>query len=65
MRSWPSSPNVAMRDASCIGAAWHPLHEFDREAARAMAIRVARHGYAANLVLYARRYVHNFLFTAE
>ena len=45
--------------------AWHPLHEFDRKAARAMARRVARHGYATNLVLYARRYVHNFLFTPE
>jgi len=45
--------------------AWHPLAEFDREGARAMALRVARHGYATNLVLYARRYVHNFLFTAE
>lgn len=44
---------------------WHPLREFDREAARATAQRVARHGYATNLVLYARRFVHNFLFTAE
>jgi FkbM family methyltransferase len=44
---------------------WHPLSDFDREAARAMALRVARHGYATNLVLYARRFVHNFLFTAE
>jgi FkbM family methyltransferase len=44
---------------------WHPLCEFDREATRAMAHRVARHGYATNLVLYARRYVHNFLFTAK
>jgi FkbM family methyltransferase len=45
--------------------AWHPLREYDRDAARAMTLRVARHGYATNLVLYARRYVHNFLFTAE
>jgi FkbM family methyltransferase len=44
---------------------WHPLTEFDRNAARALASRVARHGYATNLVLYARRFVHNFLFTAE
>jgi FkbM family methyltransferase len=44
---------------------WHPLCEFDREAARAMALRVASHGYAANLMLYARRYVHNFLFRAQ
>jgi FkbM family methyltransferase len=44
---------------------WHPLSEFDRDEARATAQRVARHGYATNLVLYARRFVHNFLFTAE
>jgi hypothetical protein len=30
-----------------------------------MAFRVARHGYATNLVLYARRYVPNFLLTTE
>jgi len=44
---------------------WRPLREFDRETARDMAHRVARHGYAANLLLYARRFVHNFLFTIE
>ncbi len=45
--------------------AWHPVSDFDREAARAMAVRVARRGYATNLVLHAHRYVHNFLFTVE
>ena len=45
--------------------AWRPMSEFDRQAAQSMALRVARHGYATNLLLYARRYVHNFLFTAD
>jgi FkbM family methyltransferase len=41
---------------------WHPIEELDRQSVREMANHVARHGYATNLVLYARRYVHNFVF---
>jgi FkbM family methyltransferase len=41
---------------------WHPVEELDRQAMRRMARSVARHGYGTNLVLYARRYVHNFVF---
>jgi FkbM family methyltransferase len=41
---------------------WHSIAELDRQATHEMAQRVARHGYGANLVLYARRYVHNFIF---
>ena len=44
---------------------WHPIEELDRQATREMAQRVAQHGYGANLVLYARRYVNNFLFKPE
>jgi FkbM family methyltransferase len=43
---------------------WHPLEEFDRQEARALTARVAQHGYATNFALYARRHIHNFLFTA-
>ncbi len=41
---------------------WKPIEELDRAATRNMAQHVARHGYATNLLLYARRYVHNFVF---
>jgi hypothetical protein len=41
---------------------WHPIEELDRDHVRQMADRVARYGYAANLVLHSHRYVHNFLF---
>jgi FkbM family methyltransferase len=41
---------------------WRPLGEFDPAAAVEMSQRAARHGYAGNLLLYARRHVHNFLF---
>jgi FkbM family methyltransferase len=42
---------------------WLPIESLDRDAMGQMAHRVANHGYWANLLLYARRYVHNFLFT--
>ncbi len=41
---------------------WHPIEELDRRAMNKMANDVARHGYAANLLLYSHRYVHNFIF---
>jgi FkbM family methyltransferase len=41
---------------------WHPINELDRQGTREMAKRVAQHGYGTNLLLYARRYVHNFIF---
>lgn len=41
---------------------WRPLSEFDPAAAVEMSQRAARHGYLGNLLLYARRHVHNFLF---
>ncbi len=41
---------------------WHSIEELDRDQVRQMADRVARYGYAANLLLHAHRYVHNFLF---
>jgi len=43
--------------------AWHPVDVLDRRKVGALAGRVARQGYATNLLFYARRYVHNFLFT--
>jgi FkbM family methyltransferase len=42
---------------------WYPIHQVDRQVMREMAKRVAQHSYGANLVLYARRYVHNFVFS--
>ena len=42
--------------------AWHPIGELDRPSTEAMATKVARHGYATNLLLYSRRYIHNFVF---
>lgn len=42
---------------------WHPLEDLDRNAVRQMANTVAQHGYLSNLLLYVRRYVHNFVFT--
>ena len=42
--------------------AWHPIGELDRASTESMAVRVARHGYGVNLLLYSRRYIHNFLF---
>ncbi len=41
---------------------WHPIDRLDRVRVRELADRVARHGYATNVLLYARRYTHNFLF---
>ena len=41
---------------------WHPIGELDRPSTVAMATQVARHGYATNLLLYSRRYIHNFVF---
>ncbi len=41
---------------------WHPISELDRQRTNEMAARVAQHGYLVNLLLYARRYVHNFVF---
>ena len=41
---------------------WHPVEELDREAVKAMADKVAKHGYAVDLLFYVRRYVHNFVF---
>jgi len=41
---------------------WRPIGELDRQRTQTMAMRVARHGYGVNLLLYARRYVHNFVF---
>jgi FkbM family methyltransferase len=42
---------------------WHPIDRLDRAATQRMAPQVAKHGYAVNLLLYARRYVNNFVFT--
>jgi hypothetical protein len=42
---------------------WHPIGELDLERTKQMAARVALHGYVTNQLLYARRYVHNFVFT--
>lgn len=44
---------------------WVPLSEFDPVGAREMAQRAARSGYVKNVLLYARRHVHNFLFRAD
>lgn len=44
------------------GGRWHPIAELDRAATAAMGRKVAQHGYVANLALYARHYVHNFVF---
>jgi FkbM family methyltransferase len=41
---------------------WHPIDELDREFVVSIAHRVARHGYITNNLLWARRYVHNFVF---
>jgi FkbM family methyltransferase len=41
---------------------WRPIAELDRAAAESMAARVARHGYATNLLLHSRRFIHNFVF---
>jgi FkbM family methyltransferase len=42
---------------------WHPIEEFDRNAALEMAAHLAKHGYVTNMLFYVRRYVHNFLFS--
>jgi FkbM family methyltransferase len=44
---------------------WHPIADLDRPAVQALANRVAQHGYVTSLLLYARRYIHNFVFTPE
>jgi FkbM family methyltransferase len=41
---------------------WHPISELDRQRTKQMASRVAQRGYLVDLLLYARRYVHNFVF---
>jgi FkbM family methyltransferase len=41
---------------------WHPIEELDRAHVCAIARRVAGHGYITNNLLWARRYVHNFVF---
>ena len=41
---------------------WHRIEDLDRQAVHEMANRVAQHGYAAGLVFYPRRYIHNFVF---
>jgi FkbM family methyltransferase len=41
---------------------WHSIGELDRRRTREMAKRVAHYGYGTKLLLYARRYVHNFIF---
>jgi FkbM family methyltransferase len=41
---------------------WEPIGHLDRQGTEQMATRVARHGYVVNQLLYARRYVHNFVF---
>jgi hypothetical protein len=41
---------------------WRPIGDLDRQRTHKMATRVARHGYGVNLLFYARRYIHNFVF---
>ena len=41
---------------------WHPIGDLDRQRTHKMAMRVAHHGYGVNLLFYARRYIHNFVF---
>jgi FkbM family methyltransferase len=41
---------------------WHPINELDRQGTLRMAKRFGQRGYGTNLLLYARRYVHNFIF---
>jgi FkbM family methyltransferase len=41
---------------------WHPISELDRRRTKQIATRVAQRGYGLNLLLYARRYPHNFVF---
>ena len=45
-----------------LDGAWHPIEELDRVATASMAQKVAKHGFGTNLLLYARHYVHNFVF---
>ena len=42
--------------------AWRAIDELDRVSTEDLAERAARHGYATNLFLYSRRYIHNFVF---
>jgi FkbM family methyltransferase len=44
---------------------WHPIEDLDRTAVRQVANRVATHGYITNILLYARHYAHNFVFTPK
>jgi hypothetical protein len=44
---------------------WYAINKLDRQGALEMATRVAKHGYGTNLLLYARRYVHNFIFKPQ
>lgn len=41
---------------------WIPIADLDRGTNEVLANRAAQRGYGANLFLYARRYVHNFVF---
>jgi FkbM family methyltransferase len=41
---------------------WHPIEDIDRQAVHEMANHVAEHGHAAGLLIYARKYIHNFYF---
>jgi hypothetical protein len=42
--------------------AWRPIEGLDRVRTAEMGARVARHGYLLNNLLWARHYIHNFLF---
>jgi hypothetical protein len=41
---------------------WHPIEALDLPRMRTLADRSTQHGYGMNLLLYARKYVHNFVF---
>jgi FkbM family methyltransferase len=43
-------------------ARWLPIAELDRRATQVMATRAAAYGYVTNLLVYSRRYIHNFVF---
>jgi len=41
---------------------WRPIGELNRWSTEVMATRAAQHGYVTNLLLFSRRYIHNFVF---
>lgn len=45
-----------------LHGSWHPVEDLDRRATRVMAEKVAKNGIVTNTLLYARHYVHNFVF---